>query len=445
MNSYIPTTSEDEQKMLREININNIEELFDDIPKNIKFNKELNLKAPMAETELISYMKEIGFKNKKDLTCFLGAGAYDHYIPSIIKHIISRSEFYTAYTPYQPEISQGTLQAIFEYQSMICALTDMDVSNASMYDGSTATAEASLLAVEHTKRKNIIVSTTVNPQVRSVLKTYLKFKNINLIEVDEKEGITDIEKLESFANNKTAGIIVQNPNFFGIIEDMSDIEKIAHKNNSMLILSVDPISLGVLKTPGEIGADIVVGEGQSLGNSLSFGGPYLGFMAVKNNLMRKIPGRMVGMTEDVEGKRAFVLTLQAREQHIRREKAGSNICSNQGLNALCAAIYLTTLGKEGIKEIGAQCIKKSHYAYNEITKSGKYKLLFKKPFFKEFALKSDIEVSKINESLLQNNILGGYDLKRDYPLYNNSLLLCVTEKRTKKEIDELIKAMEGIK
>lgn len=445
MNSYIPTTYEDEQKMLEYININSIEDLFNDIPDNIKINKDLNLKSSMSEIELLKYMKNLGSKNKKDLISFLGAGAYDHYIPSIIKHIVSRSEFYTAYTPYQPEISQGTLQAIFEYQSMICNLTDMDVSNASMYDGATAAAEAAILSAEHTRRKNIIVSKTVNPQTREVLKTYLKYKNMNLIEIDEKEGITDIETLENFADNKTAGIIVQNPNFFGIIEDMSDVEKIAHKNNSIMILSVDPISLGILKTPGEIGADIVVGEGQSLGNSLSFGGPYLGFMAVKKQLVRKMPGRMVGITEDIEGKRAFVLTLQAREQHIRREKAGSNICSNQALNALCAAIYLTTLGKEGIREIGIQCAKKSHYTYNEMIKSGNYSPLFKKPFFKEFTVKSNIESEKVNNILLENNILGGYALKNDYPLYSNSLLFCVTEKRTKNEIDELIKVMEGIK
>lgn len=445
MYPYIPNTLEDEKLMLKSIGIESIQELFSDIPDDVKFNRELNINAPMSELEVQKHMKVLSSKNKgnEDLVCFLGAGVYDHYIPSIIKHIVSRSEFYTAYTPYQPEISQGTLQAIFEYQSLICNLTGLDVANASMYDGATACAEAAFIAVESTKRKSVIVSKTVHPEIRKVLGTYLRFKNLELIEVDDKDGVTDILKLRELVDNKTAGVIVQNPNFFGIIEDMTEVEKITHDNKSLLIMSVDPISLAILKTPGEIGADIAVGEGQSLGNTMNFGGPYLGFMTATTKLMRKIPGRIVGQTEDVDGKRAFVLTLQAREQHIRREKATSNICSNQALNALIAAIYLTTMGKQGLKEVATQSMQKAHYAFKEITKLEKYKAVFDKPFFKEFVVQGNESVSAINDKLLENNIIGGYDVEKNYPDHKNALLLCVTEKRTKSEIHQLITAMEG--
>jgi glycine dehydrogenase subunit 1 len=405
----------------------------------------LNINAPMSELEVQRCIKSLSSKNKgtEDLICFLGAGVYDHYIPSILKHIVSRSEFYTSYTPYQPEISQGTLQAIFEYQTLICNLTGLDVANASMYDGATACAEAALIAAESTKRKSIIVSKTVHPEIRRVLLTYTRFKGIELIEIEHKDGVTDILKLKELVDNKTAGIIVQNPNFFGIIEDMTEVEKITHDNKALLIMSVDPISLAILKTPGEIGADIAVGEGQSLGNAMNFGGPYLGFMTATTKLMRKIPGRIVGQTEDIDGKRAFVLTLQAREQHIRREKATSNICSNQALNALTAAIYLTTMGKQGLKEVANQSMQKAHYAFNEIIKLEKYKAVFEKPFFKEFVVQCNESASVINDELLESNIIGGYDVEKNYPEHKNTLLLCVTEKRTKSEIHQLITAMEG--
>ncbi len=444
---YIPNTLEDEKVMLKSIGVESVQELFSDIPKDVRLNRELNINSPMSELEVQKQIKSLCSKNKsaEELVCFLGAGVYDHYIPSIIKHIVSRSEFYTAYTPYQPEISQGTLQAIFEYQSLICNLTGLDVANASMYDGATACAEAALMACESTKRKSIIVSKTVHPEIRKVLKTYTKFKDLELIEVDDLDGVTDTIKLKGLVDSKTAGVIVQNPNFFGIVEDMTDIEKITHDNKSLLIMSVDPISLVILKTPGEIGADIVVGEGQSLGNHMNFGGPYLGFMTATTKLMRKIPGRIVGQTVDVDGKRAFVLTLQAREQHIRREKATSNICSNQALNALIAAIYLTTMGKQGLKEVAYQSMQKAHYAFNELTKSGKYKPVYNKPFFKEFLIKGQQSASDVNEKLLESSIIGGYDIGVSYPQHKNTLLFCVTEKRTKSEIKGLINAMEGIK
>lgn len=446
MHRYIPNTEADAKQMLDSIGVASIEDLFKDIPKELRLERKLNLGESLSEMEIISHMKGLSNQNKsvEDLVCFLGAGAYDHYIPAIVKHLAMRSEFYTAYTPYQPEISQGTLQAIFEYQSMICNLTGMDVTNASMYDGATACVEGAMMAVENTKRKSIIVSKTVHPEVRKVLDTYVKFRDFQVVQIDMADGVTDLEQLKNTMGKETAGVIIQNPNFFGALEDMAAIEKITHENKSMLINYVDPISLGILKTPGELGADIVAGEGQSLGNQLNFGGPYLGFLAANAKLIRKMPGRIVGQSEDVDGKRAFVLTLQAREQHIRRFKATSNICSNQGLNALMAAIYLTTMGKKGIREVAMQSTQKAHYAFDQITKSGKFKPLFNQPFFKEFAVTSELKAGKVNEVLMAHNILGGYELGRDYPQLENGLLFCVTEKRTKAEIDQLVQVLEVI-
>lgn len=443
---YIPVTDDDEKIMLKSIGANSKEDLFADVPEKVRLGRELSLNDPMSEIEVRKHVKSIADMNKscEDLTCFLGAGAYDHYIPSVVRHVTRRSEFYTAYTPYQPEISQGTLQTIFEYQTMITDLTGMDVSNASMYDGATSCTEAARMAVESTKRKSIIVSKTVNPEVRKVLKTYMRFAGVQVIEADYKDGATDIEKLKSIVNNSIAGVIVQSPNFFGIIEHVEEIEKITHQSKALLIMSADPISLAILKSPGEYGADIAVGEGQSLGNSISFGGPYLGYMATTKKLMRKMPGRIVGQTVDTDGKRVFVLTLQAREQHIRREKATSNICSNEALNALAAGVYLAALGKEGIKEVAEQCLSKAHYAYKRIIESGKYKPLFTQPFFMEFAVKSELNPSYINKVLLDKGIIGGYDLSKAYP-DTNALLFCVTEKRTKDEIDNLSDVLEGIK
>jgi glycine dehydrogenase subunit 1 len=444
---YIPNTPTEESQMLQSIGINNTDALFSDIPAEVRLTRKLNLGDAMSELELTRFVKGIADKNKSldDMVCFLGAGAYDHYIPSVIKHITSRSEFYTAYTPYQPEISQGTLQVIFEYQTMIANVTGMDVANASMYDGATACAEAGMMAAENTKRKSIVVSKSVHPEVRKVLETYMKFNGIEVVELDCKDGVTDIEKLKAAVSNTTAGVVVQSPNFFGIVEDLTEIESITHSNKAMLIVNViDPISLGILKTPGELGADIVVGEGQSFGNSLNFGGPYLGFLATTNKLMRKMPGRIVGETTDIDGKRAFVLTLQAREQHIRREKATSNICSNQALNALIAAIYLTTMGKTGLKEVAEQCASKAHYAYDQILETGKFKPVFNKPFFKEFVVQANRKASEINSELLKHNILGGYDLVKDYSGMENALLFCVTEKRTKQEIDKLVEILKGM-
>jgi len=328
---------------------------------------------------------------------------------------------------------------------MICSLTGMDVTNASMYDGATACVEAAMMAVESARRSSIIVSRTVHPEVRKVLKSYLRFRDVEVVEADMTNGATDVEKLKALVEAGTAGVIVQNPNFFGVIEDLTEIEKITHANKAVLIDYVDPISLGILKSPSESGVDIVVGEGQSLGNTMSFGGPYLGFLATTSKLMRKMPGRIVGQSEDVDGKRAFVLTLQAREQHIRRYKATSNICSNQGLNALMATIYMTTLGKKGLKEVAEQSAKKAHYAMKQLTRNGNFKLMFDKPFFKEFAVAGEAPSSKVNNELLKQNILGGFELDKEYPELKNGLLLCVTEKRTKEQIDKLAQVMEVVR
>ncbi|WP_353094160.1 aminomethyl-transferring glycine dehydrogenase subunit GcvPA [Tissierella praeacuta] len=445
---YISTTHEDEQEMLKSIGLNSIDDLFSDVPGDMRLNRELNLPKAKSELEVSSYLSSLAQKNcsTSEMPCFLGAGAYDHYIPSIINHIISRSEFYTSYTPYQPEISQGTLQYIFEFQTLMCNLTGMDVANASLYDGGTAITEAALMAAATSRKGEIIVSKTVRPESIRVLKTYAHAQGLKVIEVDMKDGVTDLEKLEEKVNDNTAAVIVQSPNFFGIIEDLKATGEIVHKvKKASFIASVDPISLAVLKKPGELGVDIVVGEAQGMGIPLSFGGPYLGFIATKSEYMRKLPGRIVGQTEDKNGKRSFVLTLTAREQHIRREKATSNICSNQGLNVLAATIYMVTLGKEGIKEVALQSTKKAHYAFEKITKSGKYKPLFDKPFFKEFAVTSDIDADKINADLRNEKIIGGYHLGKDYPQLENAVLYAVTEKRTKEEIDRLSSVLEGIK
>lgn len=447
MHKYIPNTDQVKKEMLDAIGVSSIEELFSDIPKNLRVEGDLNIEKSLSEIEVRRDVCEMVGKNQTtdQLTCFLGAGTYDHYIPSIIKHIISRGEFLSSYTPYQPEISQGTLQMLFEFQTMICSLTGMDVTNASMYDGPTAATEAAILACAESKKDKVLVSEALNPESKKVLKTYLDARKIEIVEVPMKDGVTDLEALKNLADADTAGVIVQSPNFFGIIEDVETAGTIIHEANkkAKIIMYTDPISLAVLKSPKEMNVDIVVGDAQSLGNTMAYGGPHIGFFAVDSKLVRKMPGRIVGQSTDDEGNRAFVLTLQAREQHIRRYKATSNICSNQGLNALITSIYLTTMGKEGLKEVALQSAKKAQYAFDVLTKSGKYKPLFpEQPFFKEFALTSDKSVEDVNSALLKEKILGGYDLGKDYSDLKNGLLLAVTEKRTKEEIDKLASAME---
>lgn len=447
MHKFIPNTNEDKKTMLETIGVESIEELFTEIPEEFRFRKELNLPDDMSEMELRRHMKSLGKKNKslEDLTCFLGAGAYDHYIPSVVNNLASRGEFYTAYTPYQPEISQGTLRAIFEYQTMISELTGMYASNASLYDGQTAVVEGAILAVaKMRKRETVLVSKSVHPETRKVLRTYLEHQDIKIIEIDINDGVTDIDDLKGKMSKDVATVIVQSPNFFGIIEDIEPLVEVVHADKSIFMQSVDPMSLGILKSPGEMGVDIAVGDAQCFGNGINFGGPYLGFIATTKKLFRKLPGRIVGETTDEEGKRAYVLTLQAREQHIRRERATSNICSNQGLNALMATIYLSTVGKQGLKEIGMQCIQKTNYAIDKITALEGYELLFKQPVFKEFAIKSTANVKSIKDKLLEEGILGGYSLETEYDAFENSALYAVTEKRTKEEIDKLAEVLEVI-
>lgn len=441
MARYIGNTNDDRDKMLKEIGYKDIDSLFRAVPDSVLLKEKLNIPEALSEMELIKHIKSLSNKNfnMDDYVCFLGGGAYDHYIPSAIDQLILRQEFYTSYTPYQPEISQGTLQAIFEYQTMISELTGLPVANASMYDGASALAEAAVMSCEAARRNEILVANTVHPESRKVLNTYAKFRNITVREIEYSNGQMDLDDLNAKISSDTAAVIVQSPNFFGIIEDVEAISEITHKNKSLLTVSADPISLAILKSPGEMGADIAVGEGQPLGNALNFGGPYLGFMAVTEKLMRKMPGRIVGQTSDKEGRRGFVLTLQTREQHIRREKATSNICSNQALNALQATMYLTFMGKEGLKEVAKLCFNKSHYAYKELTKTDKFKPLFTAPFFKEFAVTSEKPVNELNEKLLEENIIGGYNLEKDYPELKNGYLLAVTEKRAKEEIDAFVR------
>lgn len=435
---YIGNTDEDREQMLKEIGYPDIESLFKAVPDSVHLKTKLNIPQAQSEIELVNNMKSLAKENLNtdDYACFLGAGAYDHFIPSAIDQLVSRQEFYTAYTPYQPEISQGTLQAIFEYQTMICELTGLPVANASMYDGATALTEAAIMACEATKRTEILIASSVHPESRQVLDTYAKFRDMTVVEIAYNDGQVDLEDLKSKINKNTAAVIVQSPNFFGIIEDVEAVAAIAHENKSLVVVSADPISLAVLKSPGELGADIAVGDGQPLGNSLSFGGPYLGFMAVTDKLMRKMPGRIVGQTADEQGNRGFVLTLQTREQHIRREKATSNICSNQALNALQATIYLTLMGKEGLKKVAQLCLNKSHYAFDQLVATGKFSPVFNAPFFKEFAVKSTEEISTLNDRLLESGFIGGYNLGNNYPELSSSWLVAVTEKRTKQEIDE---------
>lgn len=428
---YTPNPQAVVNDMLQSIGMNSIDELFTDIPDDLKLDRNLNLGDGLCEMEIKKELQSLAQKNINldQYPCFLGAGAYDHYIPAALDQLLLRSEFYTTYTPYQPEISQGILQSIFEYQTLICKLTGMEVSNASMYDGGSALAEACNLACESGRKKKVLVPSTIHPEYIEILKTYAISDRMEILVVPEKDGTVDVEQMIAMIAKDTACVVIQQPNFYGNIEEVEEIEKAIHQNKGAFIMAVDPISLAVLKSPAEWSADIVVGEGQSLGNSLSFGGPYLGFMASSKKFMRKIPGRIVGQTVDTEGKRSFVLTLQAREQHIRREKASSNICSNQALNALTATIYLSLIGEKGLKDIALRSYQLAVYAHDELKKKG---LEFKcqKPFFREFAVKVK-DPAAVNKRLLDNGIIGGYELE-------DALLLAFTEKRNKEEIDKLV-------
>ena len=444
--SYLPHTAADRQAMLAAIGVRATEELFADIPAELRLGRPLALPAALAEQELARHLQDLAGKNASlgEYACFLGAGAYDHYIPSVVDHVIGRSEFYTAYTQYQPEISQGYLQALWEYQSMICTLTGLDVANASLYDGGTALAEAAMMACAATGRQEVVVARAVHPHYRIILGTYAIDRGMAVKEAPFTDGVTGAADLAGLAGPATAAVIIQTPNFFGCLEDVAAAAELAHKAGALLIVAADPMALGVLEAPGALGADIVVGEGQPLGLPVSFGGPYLGFFAATEKLMRKMPGRIVGQTTDFEGTRGFVLTLQAREQHIRREKATSNICSNEALCSLAAAVYLTAVGREGLREVAELCLKKAHYAHEELVNRKVCQPVFGAPFFQEFVVRCAPPVAAINEALYKERIIGGCDLGRYYPELAGCMLLCVTEKRTRAEIDRLVRTMEAV-
>jgi glycine dehydrogenase subunit 1 len=432
MHRYFPQTSGDIAQMLDKIGKKDLDDLFSQIDPKLTKARDFRLPEALSEDELKKEMARLGSRNKQ-LVSFLGAGSYDTFQFSVCHAITSREEFYTAYTPYQPEISQGTLQYIFEYQSMICELTGMDIANASMYDGATATAEAMFMAATHTKRNKVLVSSTLNPKVIDVVKTYAKYRELQVELIEERNGITSLDDLQTKLSEEVGAVIVAEPNFYGIIEDYHDIQKTASDKGALLVMNADPSTLPVLKTPRAWGADIACGEAQSLGIPLSFGGPYLGYLACTNKLMRKLPGRISGMTKDVDGKRGFVLTLQAREQHIRREKATSNICSNQSLMALNAAVYMSLLGKTGLKEVAMRAYNNAHYLKDQLLATGKFMEGYDQPFFKEFVLKYSGDASMLNDYLLKHQYLGGLILK------DNEILFCAPETRTKAEMDELVR------
>lgn len=435
-NRYIPHTEEDITAMLKKIGATKVDDLFSDIPAEVIFKEEYDIPSAMSEIELRKHFRELAKKNRL-LTVFGGNGVYDHYCPSVINHLLARSEYYTAYTPYQPEISQGTLQYIFEYQSMICELTGMESTNASMYDGSTAAAESMFMMVASVKRRNkVLVSATLTDQVKDVMRTYARYHGVELAEIPEKAGVTDFDAMkEQLKGGDVAGVMVASPNRYGIIEDYTGFAETIHEAKALMGMYVDPSTLAVLRTPAEWGADIACGDGQTLGMPMDFGGPYLGFLACRQSLIRKMPGRVVGATTDGSGKRCFVLTLQAREQHIRREKATSNICSNQSLMALYATIYIALLGEQGLEEVNKLSYDGAHYLYNRLLESGKFRKVYDKPFLKEFVVETDLDVDAISAKLLQHGIMGGIKVA------DNRLMFAVTEKRTKEEIDKLITLM----
>ncbi|MGK0653295.1 aminomethyl-transferring glycine dehydrogenase subunit GcvPA [Staphylococcus aureus] len=436
---YIPLTEKDKQEMLQTIGAKSIGELFGDVPSDILLNRDLNIAESEAETTLLRRLNRIASKNitKETHTSFLGAGVYDHYAPSVVDAMISRSEFYTAYTPYQPEISQGELQAIFEFQTLICELTDMDVANSSMYDGMTSFAEACILAFSQTKKNKIVVSKGLHYQALQVLHTYAKTrKEFEVVEIDLDGTVTDLKKLEAAVDDETAAVAVQYPNFYGSIEDLEKIHSFIEDKKALFIVYANPLALGLLTPPGSFGADIVVGDTQPFGIPAQFGGPHCGYFATTKKLMRKVPGRLVGQTQDDEGNRGFVLTLQAREQHIRRDKATSNICSNQALNALASSIAMSALGKQGIYDIAVQNIEHANYAKQQFIKKG-FEVL-NGTSFNEFVVKFDKPIQQVNEELVKYNIIGGFDLGVVSDDFKNHMLIAVTELRTKDEIDTFV-------
>ncbi len=437
--TYCSNTADEQREMLKTIGVESIEALFAAIPEEVRLRRPLALPPAVGELELTQHLHQMAARNRHTGTslCFLGGGAYDHFIPAAVDALASRGEFYTSYTPYQPEVSQGNLQAMFEYQTLICQLTGMEVANASLYDGASATAEAVLLAINATGRTGrVVVANSVHPEYRQVLATYLRPFDVELCTVPALDGSVPAASWSSVVDDQTACVVVQHPNFFGYFENVPEVVAAAHRHGALCIEIFDPISLGLLRHPGDLGVDIAVAEGQSLGSPLQFGGPYLGILACRESLVRRLPGRLVGQTIDRHGRRCWVLTLQTREQHIRREKATSNICTNQGLLALRASIYLALLGPAGLREVATLCLHKSHYALRRLTASDTFQPAFRGHFFKEFVVRVlDRRVEERLRLAEQKNILAGLPLGRWYPEYADCLLVCVTESRTRAEID----------
>lgn len=442
--SYIPHTAIEAQQMLAEIGVDAIEELFGAVPATHRFPK-LDLPPPLSEMEVAAEMLAISEANDhaQDFAVFRGAGAYHHFIPSVVNHMLLRGEFYTAYTPYQPEISQGTLQATYEYQSMMCALTGMDAANASHYDGATSLAEAVTVALEvaRHRRKKVILSHAIHPQYREVVRTYHQGRDIRII---GDRGRGEIVDLMEMLDDNTAMLAVQYPDFFGQIDDLAALAEAVHEAGALLVVVANPMALSIFKSPGELGADIVVGEGQPMGVPLGYGGPYLGYFAIRQKYVRRIAGRIIGETLDADGKRAFVMTLRPREQDIKRERATSNICTNQGLMALTASVYMALMGKNGLRQVGELNYHKAHYAANEINRLDGYSVDMSKPFFNEFVVACPRPIAEINEALLEQGMIGGYDLGQHYFHLEDRMLLCVTEMNARDEIDRLVEILGGL-
>jgi glycine dehydrogenase subunit 1 len=445
--SYVPNTTAEQQEMLRLVGAESIEDLLAPVPREVRLQRPLDLPVALSEPDLKRLMLGMAERNA-DLDhhiSFLGAGSYDHVVPSVVPHLVKRSEFYTSYTPYQPEMSQGMLQAIYEYQTLVCQITGMDVANASLYDGSTAVVEAALLAVGPSGRGEVLVSRALDPQYRATLRTYARARGFTLREIELEDGATSLAALERALGPATRAVIVQQPNFLGALEDVRAIERLVHSTQALYVVAVtEPASLGVLAAPGSYGADIVAGEGQSLGSPIGFGGPALGLFATRAEHVRRLPGRLVGRTVDDRGQIGYVLTLQTREQHIRRERATSNICTNQALLALAATVYLAALGKQGFQELGALCARKAHYAQERMCAVPGFRPLFARPFFDEFAVATPMPVAQLNASLRARGIIGGYDLAAAYPELGDAALFCVTEARTRDDIDTLVAALEEV-
>jgi glycine dehydrogenase subunit 1 len=444
--TFNPHTQADREEMLAAIGVDSIEDLFEAIPASIRF-PELKLPRMLTEMEAAARMQQLASRNifPTNGNTFLGAGSYHHFIPATVGQILARGEFYTAYTPYQPEVAQGTLQVIYEFQSMVAALLGMDVANASMYDGATALAEGALIPVSASKKRHrIVVSGTVHPGYREVLKTYCTALAVDLVELPTPTDsfVTMIDDLRPHLNEDLASIVVQYPNFFGAIEDLAAFADLAHEAGGSLVVSTLPVPLGLLKSPGELGADVVAAEGQALGVAQSYGGPYVGLLATKQENVRQMPGRLAGVTTDAEGKRGFVLTLQTREQHIRREKATSNICTNQGLMATAATVYMASMGPEGFKEVATRCYQNAHYLASELSKLPGYELGFDAPFFHEFVVRTPQAARQINSRLAKAGIIGGYDFANVDPALDDYLLVCATELNDKESIDRLIATLD---